>query len=1690
MKPFLQFLFSLLFSSLAFDALAAPPPSNDDPCNATPLTVGATCNYVQYTNDQATATAGVPAPGCASYSGGDVWFSVVVPASGSILIDTDDGVLTDGGMALYTGPNCSTLSLLTCDDDGSANGLMPSITQTGLTPGSTVYIRFWEYGNNNNGTFSICVKAGPTCNTSNTNSTCATADPFCTGVSYDYCNTTGVPSLGSGGIYGCLGSAPNPAFYFMNIATTGPVNFQISQQTYGGVPIDVDFVLWGPFANQAAMCGGISAANIVACSYSTAAVETASIPTATAGQWYMILITNYADLGGVINFSQTNANSPGAGSTNCNILTAIPGACTGGLFTLTGTVTIPSPPASGTLTITNSCGGSQVINAPFNSQIPYSIPNLCGNGLNCTVSAVFSASGAPTILPTTYTQPSCNTLTVTPGPCTANTYVLSGTLTTGCLPASGTLTITNSCGGSVTFNAPFTSPLNWTLPASSGNGGSCTVTAVYSAAGAPVIAPVTFNEPTCCGANAGTTTVAVTNGTQTTLANGTTQVLLCQNGTVSLTSNNNYNLPPNGCASCLSELIYAIYSNGGPTGPDPETDPNWTGYYWTGDDFPGNSTAGYNTNTSGSCSPILNLPDVAGYAPINDPLNTLVFVPITADDGDDDLSLSLSHDTNGDGCFDIGNPISITYLNPITFQPTVSCNGTVNVDITGGSPQIFPGLYTLTNTGAGTLSSTSVTSGGSVTISGLNNGQTYSFTVNDGTGCTKTFSGVYNGKPTVTINPASATICAGQCVNLSATINPNVNPGNSTFSNNTCVAIPDGGIAGGNTGQVNTGTWASSPITISGFCGTNWASGQTLNVCLNISHTWDADLNIFLQAPNGVIVTLSDDNGGGNANYSGTCFSMTAGTSITAGTAPFGGTYTPEGTFNAFNGTSINGTWTLWVGDDVSGDIGNINNWSITFTNQNTYTYSWTPATGLSATNILNPVACPTSTTTYTLKATNSCGCVDSAQTTITVTSSITPTFNPVAPICYGATAPVLPTTSTNGITGTWAPATVSNTNTATYTFTPTAGQCAVPTTLTVTVYDPIVIYASGTNPTCDNICNGSATVTVTGGTAPYTYSWSNSGNTQTITGLCVGTYSVTVTDFNGCTSSSSVPFTNNCFQIQSILVDACSPSEYDEEMAFFQVGANPLNTASMTATWPTAADPWRGLCANPAFFTNVNPTITGGGTLLPLPPSGILPANANVVIITGTPASSNMSFANLSGPLYVLFQCPGNTQGHFGNNTAAAGIKTLTLNFGAGCVDSVKYDNGLLVNQSGGTGGSAAVNNGAFVNYSTSGTGTYLNSGCVIPNTIQSNQVILTAPAPVTPTFNPVAPICNGATSPVLPLTSTNGITGTWNPSTVSNTASGTYTFTPAAGSCANTTTLTVTVNQPTSSTTNIAICPSQLPYNWNGQTYNGAGTYSVTLTGSNGCDSVATLNLTIKPTSTSTTNIAICPNQLPYFWNSQTYNSAGTFSVTLTGANGCDSVATLNLTIKPTSTSTTNIAICPNQLPYSWNSQTYNAAGTFSVTLIGANGCDSVATLNLTIKPISTTNIAICPNQLPYSWNSQTYNAAGTFSVTLTGANGCDSVATLNLTIKPITTSTTNIAICPNQLPYSWNSQTYNAAGTFSVTLTGTNGCDSVATLNLTIKPTSTSTTNIAICQPITLFLEQPDLQCCGHFRNTHRR
>ena len=118
----------------------------------------------------------------------------------------------------------------------------------------------------------------------------------------------------------------------------------------------------------------------------------------------------------------------------------------------------------------------------------------------------------------------------------------------------------------------------------------------------------------------------------------------------------------------------------------------------------------------------------------------------------------------------------------------------------------------------------------------------------------------------------------------------------------------------------------------------------------------------------------------------------------------------------------------------------------------NSITGTWSPATN------------NTASTTYTF--TPAAGqCATTTTMTVTVNPPITPSFTQVAPICSGASF-TLPTSSNNSITGTWSPA-INNTVTTTYTFTPTAGQCATTTTMTVTVNSLITPTFTQLGPYC-----------------------------------------------------------------------------------------------------------------------------------------------------------------------------------------------------------------------------------------------------------------------------------------------------------------------------------------------------------------------------------------------------------------------------------------------------------------------------------------------------------------------------------------------------------------------------------------------------------------------------------------------
>jgi len=105
-----------------------------------------------------------------------------------------------------------------------------------------------------------------------------------------------------------------------------------------------------------------------------------------------------------------------------------------------------------------------------------------------------------------------------------------------------------------------------------------------------------------------------------------------------------------------------------------------------------------------------------------------------------------------------------------------------------------------------------------------------------------------------------------------------------------------------------------------------------VNVRLNLTHTWDADLDIYLRHPDGTLVELTSDNGSSGDNYTNTIFDDEAASSILGQTAPFTGTFRPEGLLSAFDGKPAAGTWKLEITDDEGQDTGTLNSWSLDIT--------------------------------------------------------------------------------------------------------------------------------------------------------------------------------------------------------------------------------------------------------------------------------------------------------------------------------------------------------------------------------------------------------------------------------------------------------------------------------------------------------------------------------------------------------------------------------------------------------------------------------------------------------------------------------------------------------------------------------------------------------------------------------------
>lgn len=209
----------------------------------------------------------------------------------------------------------------------------------------------------------------------------------------------------------------------------------------------------------------------------------------------------------------------------------------------------------------------------------------------------------------------------------------------------------------------------------------------------------------------------------------------------------------------------------------------------------------------------------------------------------------------------------------------------------------------------------------------------------------------------------------------------------------------------------------------------------------------------------------------------------------------------------------------------------------------------------------------------------------------------------------------------------------------------------------------------------------------------------------------------------------------------------------------------------------------------------------------------------------------------------------------------------------------------------------------------------------------------------------------------------------------------------------------------------------PGFSSYLWSNQTIGRTITASasdsliVEVTDANGCKVRNGIRITVKPKKQFSFSRDICSGE-SFFFNGQNISTAGSYVDTLTASNGCDSIVTLNLAVNPQAFSTLNAVICSGS-SYFFNGRQLTSAGSYYDTLQTANGCDSIIHLQLSLSNVLTASLydTICSGQ-NYLFNGVYLTTAGQYRDTLSTAGGCDSIITLLLAVQ----QKTNVSIGGN--------------------------------------------------------------------------
>lgn len=788
------------------------------------------------------------------------------------------------------------------------------------------------------------------------------------------------------------------------------------------------------------------------------------------------------------------------------------------------------------------------------------------------------------------------------------------------------------------------------------------------------------------------------------------------------------------------------------------------------------------------------------------------------------------------------------------------------------------------------------------------------------------------------------------------------------------------------------------------------------------------------------------------------------------------------------------------------------------------FTYLWNNGstsasnTGLSAGN-------------YNVTVTSSTGCVEVKSYTLTQPTQLNTSLNVIPLTCYGINNGAIVASSTGGSSPyfySWNDGAFTSTrlglSAGTYNVTVSDSKgCSV--TASGTVGQPLQLNVTATpNPlSCIGGPTGSVTTSVTGGTVPYSYWWGAGITTPHRTNVNSGTYSVTVTDANGCSVSGSAtipsytPLASNTAQVVN-------------------VSCNGGNNGAINITTLNGAGPY-------SFNWNTGQTTEDLNNLS---------AGTYTITITDNNGCTTSRTVNISQPSFPVSISSTIVDANcFGSSDGAI---TLTINNGTGPYAFNWSDGATTQNRTNITGGNYSVT--VTDNSSCSATGSYTVAQ-------PTQMVIYSVDTNVT---------CFGGNDGIVHPYITGGFAPysyTWNvggnTQVKTNLTAGTYTVTatdtrncsvsltsviaqPAqvfvAANASN-----VTCNGLNNGTINISVsgAPAPLSFSWNdgiltqNRSNLAPGSYTVSVTDNNGCINTASAvisqpaALVVNEThtdagcsgsGTGSATLTVAGGTSPYNFNwsngAVTQNisniTSGNYAATISDANSCSaSISVAVGQVPPVSASATHtnascaagnngiitVSVTSGTSPYNfvWNdnivtqNRTSLTAGVYSVTVTDANNCSAVTGATIS-EPAAlalsyTTQDATCYNSANgsidlsvsggtgnylYSWsnNQQTQDIqslqAGNYFVNVTDANNCISSTTVTITQPVAVSVTTNAtpATCyssstasiaasaaggTGSYQYNWSNGTTNAtansiaAGTYVVTATDVNGCSASA-------------------------------------------